>query len=45
MKTKSESTKNKPCGQLFPRECEDYMVNQIIAEKYGCKIPFFKTGC
>ena len=45
METKSESTKNKPCGQLFPRECEDYMVNQIIAEKYGCKIPFFKTGC
>ena len=42
---KSESTKNKPCGELFPRECEDVMVNQMMAERYGCKIPFFQTGC
>ena len=45
METKSESTKSKPCGELFPRECEDVLVNQIIAEKHACKIPFFKTGC
>ena len=40
----SESTKNKPCGKLFPIECEDVLVNNMIEDAYGCKIPFFNTG-
>ena len=40
----SESTKNKPCGKLFHIECEDVLVNNMIEDAYGCKIPFFNTG-